>query len=69
VIKIYGDEDQNDLMQMINDYKGEDEMEENRIEQIYKDIENYHQAIENAEGALKEAERELLEELQRREEE
>lgn len=38
-------------------------MEENRIQQIEKDITAYHEAIENAEGALAEAERELDEEL------
>ena len=38
-------------------------MENNRIQQITRDIENYREAINNAEGALAEAERELCEEL------
>jgi len=66
---MYGDEEQNDIMRMINDYKGEEDMEdrmENRIAKITKDIEAYQEAIENAEGALAEAERELVEELDRR---
>jgi len=64
---MYGDEDQNDKMEMINNYKGEDEsMEDSRIQQITKDIAAYQEAIENAEGALAEAERELQEELERR---
>lgn len=65
VIIIYGDEDQNDLMNMINNYKGEEVMEDNRIKEIASDIEKYKEAIENAEGALAEAERELDEELNR----
>lgn len=64
---MYGDEDQNELMAEINNYKGEDDMEEiTRIEQIYRDIDNYEKAIEHAEGALAEAERELIEELEAR---
>ena len=66
MIIIYGDEDQNDLMNMIKNYKGEDEtMENNRIKEIATDIEKYKEAIENAEGALAEAERELTAELER----
>lgn len=64
---MYGDEDQADVMEMIRNYKGEDEMEEvSRIEQLHRDIENYETAIDNAEGALAEAERELVEELEAR---
>ena len=59
MIILYGDEDQNELMDMIKNYKGEENMEENRIEKIEKDIAAYKQAIENAEGALEAAEREL----------
>lgn len=62
---MYGDEDQNDLMNMINNYKGEEDMEDNRIAKIHKDIAAYQEAIENAEGALEEAERELVEELEK----
>lgn len=67
-IYIYGDEDQNDLMQLINDYKeeGEEIMDNSKIAELERDIRNYQQAIENAEGALDEAERELAEELDRR---
>lgn len=66
MINIYGDEDQNDLMELIKNYKGEDYMEDTRINQIYKDIASYEKAIENAEGALEEAERELQEEFERK---
>jgi F0F1-type ATP synthase membrane subunit b/b' len=44
--------------------KGENNMAENRIRKINKDIEAYREAIENAEGALAEAERELDEILE-----
>lgn len=66
---MYGDEDQNDLMDMIKNYKGEEDMENDRIEQLHDDIAAYREALDNAEGALAEAERELVEELERREEE
>ena len=67
MIKIYyGDEDQNDLMNMIKNYKGEEDMEENRIQQIQNDINAYREAIANAEGALEAAEQELTEELESR---
>lgn len=66
MIVIYGDETQNDLMNIIKNYKGEEEnMEDNRIKEIATDIEKYKEAIENAEGALAEAERELTAELER----
>lgn len=42
-------------------------MENARIEKLYQDIETYREAIDNAEGALAEAERELVEELELRE--
>ena len=60
---MYGDEDQNDLMNLIKNHKGEDDMEENRVKKILEDINAYQEAIENAEGALAEAERELVEVL------
>ena len=66
MITIYGDEDQNDIMAMIKDYKGEDEMEETRIQKINRDIAAYREAIDNAEGAIEEAERELEEILAER---
>lgn len=67
MITIYGDEEQNDKMNMIKNYKGEEEMENSRIEKLYNDIAAYREAIDNAEGALAETERELVEELERRE--
>ena len=54
-------------MNMIKNYKGEEEMENSRIEKLYNDIAAYREAIDNAEGALAETERELVEELERRE--
>lgn len=60
---MYGDEDQNDLMNLIKNHKGEDDMEENRVKKILEDINAYQEAINNAEGALAEAERELVEVL------
>lgn len=62
---MYGDEDQVELMNLIKNHKGENEIMENRIAEITRDIEAYEEAIENAEGALAEAERELNEELQK----
>lgn len=54
-------------MHMIKNYKGEDEdMEENRIQQIQNDINAYREAIADAEGALAAAELELTEELESR---
>ncbi len=41
-------------------------MDEMRIRQIARDIENYQETIENTEGALAEAERELIGELEAR---
>ena len=41
-------------------------MEENRIQQIQKDIDAYREAIVNAEGSIAAAELELQEELESR---
>lgn len=60
----YGDEDQNDLMNMIDNYKGEDEiMETNKIQKLMDEVEVYKQAIQDAKDALASAEMELDETL------
>ena len=60
----YGDEDQNDLMQDINDYKGEVTMETNKkIQELFNEVEIYKQAIQDAKDALASAEQELDETL------
>ena len=60
----YGDEDQNDLMNMINGYKGEDEpMETTKIQELMSEVETYKQAIQDAKDALASAEQELDETL------
>ena len=66
---MYGDEDQNDLMQMIKNYKGEEEMKDTKVAEIMNDINNYTEQIENLHGALEAAEQELEEELARRSDE
>ena len=58
----YGDEDQNELMQMIDDYKGDNAME-NKIEKLFSEVEIYQQAIQDARDALASAEQELDETL------
>ena len=59
----YGDEDQNELMQLINDYKGEGTMENNKIQELFNEVELYKQAIQDAKDALASAEQELDETL------
>lgn len=59
---IYGDEDQNELMHMINDYK-EDDCMENNIQKLMTEVETYRQAIQDAKDALASAEQELDEVL------
>lgn len=59
----YGDEDQNELMKLINDYKGEDTMENNKIQELLNEVELYKQAIQDAKDALASAEQELDETL------
>ena len=55
----YGDEDQNDLMNLIDNYKGEDTMENNKIQELMNEVEIYKQAIQDAKDALASAEMEL----------
>ena len=63
--KDYGDEDQNDLMQLIDDYKGEDEfMETSKIQELLNEVATYKQAIQDAKDALASAEMELDETLE-----
>ncbi len=58
----YGDEDQNDLMNMIDE--GEDEpMETSKIKELMNEVEIYKQAIQDAKDALASAEQELDETL------
>lgn len=59
---MYGDEDQNDLMQIIN--KEGEEVMEDKIQQIVADIDAYQEAIEEARNALAAAEQELQQELE-----
>lgn len=58
----YGDEDQNDLMNLIDSYKGEAQMD-NKIQQLMSEVETYKQAIQDAKDALASAEMELDETL------
>lgn len=58
----YGDEDQNELMNLINNYKGEKPME-NKIQELFEEVELYKQAIQDAKDALASAEQELDETL------
>lgn len=60
--EIYGDEDQNELMNLINNYKGEKPME-NKIQELFNEVELYKQAIQDAKDALASAEQELDETL------
>ena len=61
----YGDEDQNDLMELINNYKGEDEtMGNTKIQELMQEVETYKQAIQDAKDALASAEMELDETLE-----
>lgn len=59
----YGDEDQNELMAQIDNYKGEDEQMETKIQELYQEVETYKQAIQDAKDALASAEQELDETL------
>lgn len=63
-VNSYGDEDQNDLMKLINDYKGEDETMGNKIQDLMNEVELYKQAIQDAKDALASAEMELDETLE-----
>lgn len=58
----YGDEDQNELMSLINNYKGDKPME-NKIQELFNEVELYKQAIQDAKDALASAEQELDETL------
>lgn len=53
----YGDEDQNDIMQLIDTEKGETEMSD--IKKLEMEVETYRQAIQDAKDALASAEQEL----------
>ena len=53
-------------MNTINSCKGDDDMMEDRIVKIEKDIQSYEEAITNAECAIAQAERELTDEINHR---
>lgn len=53
----YGDEDQDDIMQLIDIEKGETEMSD--IKKLEMEVETYRQAIQDAKDALASAEQEL----------
>ena len=60
----YGDEDQNDLMEQIESYKGDEEtMETTKIQELMQEVEVYKQAVQDAKDALASAEMELDETL------
>ena len=60
----YGDEDQNDLMELIDKHKGDEAtMETTKIQDLVKEVEIYKQAIQDAKDALASAEMELDETL------
>ena len=59
----YGDEDQNELMNLINNHKGEEPME-TKIAELFNEVEVYKQAIQDAKDALASAEQELDETLE-----
>lgn len=59
----YGDEDQNDLMNLIDSYEGDIVMENNKIQELMSEVEIYKQAIQDAKDALASAEMELDETL------
>ena len=60
----YGDDDQNDLMNLIDDYKGEeDDLMDDKIQALMKEVAIYKQAIQDAKDALASAEMELDETL------
>lgn len=60
----YGDEDQNELMNLIDKYEGEYVMDtKTKIQQLMSEVETYKQAIQDAKDALASAEMELDETL------
>ena len=63
IVHNYGSEDQNDVMNLIDNYKGEDEAMDNKIQQLMDEVEVYKQAIQDAKDALASAEMELDETL------
>lgn len=64
IVHNYGSEDQNDLMDLIDTEKGENEiMETNKIQDLMNEVEIYKQAIQDAKDALASAEMELDETL------
>ena len=63
IVHDYGDEDQNELMNIINSYRGEDNMDATRIQELTSEVEIYKQAIQDAKDALASAEQELDETL------
>ena len=63
IVHNYGDEDQNELMNIINSYRGEDNMDATRIQELTSEVEIYKQAIQDAKDALASAEQELDETL------
>lgn len=65
IVHNYGNEDQNDLMNQIDSYKGEDEaMDTTKIQDLISEVETYKQAIQDAKDALASAEMELDETLE-----
>ncbi len=64
IVHNYGSEDQNDLMELIDNEKGEEKiMENNKIQELMNEVEIYKQAIQDAKDALASAEMELDETL------
>ena len=63
-VRSYGDEDQNDLMDLIDNYKGDYVMENTKIQELINEVETYKQAIQDAKDALASAEMELDETLE-----
>ena len=64
IVHNYGEEDQNDLTNSIDEAKGEYEtMETSKIQELMNEVETYKQAIQDAKDALASAEMELDETL------
>lgn len=64
IVHNYGSEDQNDLMELIDNEKGEEKiMENNKIQELMNEVEIYKQAVQDAKDALASAEMELDETL------
>lgn len=61
--ELYGDEAQNELMNLANNYEGEGSMDNDKIAELFKEVELYKQAIQDAKDALASAEQELDETL------